>query len=57
MIIIISRLMLLDEHFPNRNRPKLFKSQVTHTNCVTVVMFEFRAGMYGNIERVHIIVT
>ena len=42
MIIIISRLMLLDEHFPNRNRPKLFKSRVIHTNCVTVVMFEFR---------------
>ena len=47
IIIIISRLTLLGEHFPNRNRPfKLFKSQVTHTNCVTVVMFEFRGNVW-----------
>ena len=47
MIIIISRLTLLGEHFPNRNRPfKLFKSQGTHTNCVTVVMFEFRGNVW-----------
>ena len=40
-IIIISRLTLLDEHFPNRNRPfKLFKSQ----DCCNV--WEYQKGTY-----------
>ena len=47
MTIIISRLTLLGKHFPKRNRPfKLLKSQETHTNCVTVVMFEFRGNVW-----------